>query len=66
LFYTAGIAVAFYLGKRYGATVEKEAVTVSLAAFTRAKAALVRFVQYEHVRVTERLSQLEDLKAKYL
>jgi hypothetical protein len=64
--YVVDTVVTFYLGYRYGAKVKAEAVAVSLAAFTRAKAALARFVQYEHVRVTERLSQLEDLKAKYL
>ena len=61
-----GAVVVFVLGKRYGASVEKEAVTVALALFARAKAALIEESNSALIKAKAEEERLVALIAKYL
>jgi len=62
----AVLAVTFAAGKRYGATVEKEAASVALAAFSKAKTALVSVVTKAQADVKAEAERLETLAKKYI
>jgi hypothetical protein len=65
--YVFAIAVAiFYAGKRYGASVEKRAVSIALAAFTEAKTSLIALVTRAQTDAKAEVERLETLAKKYL
>jgi hypothetical protein len=66
LLYLGIAVVAFILGKRYGATVEKEAVAVSIAVFSKAKSALAGVIRRAQAEAKAEAERLESLAAKYL
>jgi hypothetical protein len=66
LLYLGIAVVAFILGKRYGATVEKEAVAVAISVFSKAKAALGRVIVSAQLEAKQEVERLESLAAKYL
>ena len=62
----AGLAASFVAGKLYGATIQKKAVTVALAAFTEAKSALLSAVTRAKADVAAEADRLDALVKKYL
>lgn len=61
------IAVAaFVIGQKYGSRVEKEAVAVALAAFTKAKTLLSAAIVKAQADARAEVARLEDLAKKYL
>jgi len=66
LFVVGGAVAVFMLGKTYGARVEKEAVTVALAVFTKAKTLLTSVIVKAQAEAAAEVARLEALAAKYL
>jgi hypothetical protein len=65
--YVFAIAVAiFFAGKRYGAAVEKRAVSLALAAFTEAKTLLGALVTRAQADAKAEVERLEALAKRYL
>jgi hypothetical protein len=64
--YAIVAVVAFGLGKVYGARVQKEAVTVALAAFVRAKAFLAGVIAKAQAEAKAEVARLEAVAQKYL
>ena len=60
------VVASFVLGTRYGARVEKEAVTVALSAFTKAKAILGNVIVKSKAVAAAELARLEAVEKKYL
>ena len=60
------LAVTFVAGKQYGARVEKEAVAVALAAFTKAKSVLAGVITKARAEAQAEAERLEALAKKYL
>jgi hypothetical protein len=66
LIYGVAAVALFVAGKRYGAGVEKEAVAVALAAFTKAKTVLVGVVTRAQADAKAEVERLEALAKRYL
>lgn len=66
LIYVAAGVVLFIAGKQYGASVEKSAVAVALAAFTKAKTALTNVLTKAQADAKAEAERLEALAKKYL
>jgi hypothetical protein len=66
LIYAAVAVALFVAGKRYGARVEKEAVAVALAAFTKAKTLLANVIVKARAEAQAEAERLEVLAKKYL
>ncbi len=66
LIYTAVAVALFVAGKRYGARVEKTAVAVALAAFTKARTVLAGVITKARAEAQAEAERLEALAKKYL
>lgn len=66
LAFVAVSATSFIVGKQYGARLEKEAVTVALAAFTRAKSLLYSVITRAQVEARLEVERLEQVAKRYL
>jgi hypothetical protein len=66
IYVIAAVVVAFVLGTAYGARVEKQAVAVSLAAFTKAKTALTNVIVKARAKAQAEAERLEALAKKYI
>jgi hypothetical protein len=61
------VAVAVFLaGQRYGVCVEKSAITVTAAAFTKAKALLASAITKAQAEAKAEVERVEALAKKYL
>lgn len=66
LIYGVAAVALFVAGKRYGAGIEKEAVAVALAAFTKAKTVLANVIVKARAEAQAEAERLEALAKKYL
>ncbi len=66
LIYAAVAVALFVAGKQYGARVEKEAVAVALATFTKAKSVLAGVITKARAEAQAEAERLEALAKKYL
>ena len=67
IFASVVIGVALFVaGKQYGARIEKGAVAVALAVFTKAKAALSSVIVRAQADAQSEVARLEALAKKYL
>lgn len=64
--FIAVAVVSFIAGQKFGARVEKRAVDIALAVFTKAKAALDKGIARAQADVKAEAERLEALAKKYL
>lgn len=61
-----GVAVVSFVAGKYGARVEKEAVALALAGFTKAKIVLAGVIVKARAEAQAEAERLEALAKKYL
>jgi hypothetical protein len=66
LAFVAVSATSFVVGKEYGARLQKEAVTIALAAFTKARVILANVIAKARAEAQAEVIRLEDVAKKYL